>query len=231
MRAFDLRLNRPRLRKLTAGWHAALLQETSDLLDLFKGFKAAALMKASSQTLGQNTHPMNADTAARIFHDWAAGEGLLSGTPAADTTSTAAEFARIASITDAGKQLLRAKQIQAVAFNEPRREIIVFTRRAMPVSKKALKALPQTVDDVDVRYRQGAQEQIGETPPQPFGAPPYVVRQSGGSGRYTCGSSVSVGNARDAGTLGCLVRNADQPMARRFASRRSERLVGSGKGS
>jgi hypothetical protein len=153
---------------------------------------------------------MNTADAARIFHDWAAGEGLLSGTPASDPVSTSAEFAAIAPITDPGKQLLRSKQIQAVAFNEPRREIVVFTRRAMPISKKALKALPQSVEDVDVKYRQGAQEEIGETPPQPFGAPPYVVRQSGGSGRYTCGSSVSVGNSREAGTLGCLVKKGNE---------------------
>jgi hypothetical protein len=156
-----------------------------------------------------NTRRVNTPTAARIFHDWAAGEGLLAGSAAQEPTSVPAEMALVSPTTDKGKQLLRAKQIQAVAFNEPRREIIVFTRRALPASKKALKNLPEKVDDVAVVYRQGAQDTVGNEVPQPFGTPPYVVRQSGGTGRYTCGSSVSVGNYRDAGTLGCLVKNAD----------------------
>jgi hypothetical protein len=152
---------------------------------------------------------MNASTAARIFHDWAVVEGLLSGPPAQEPTSTPAEIALVTPITEKGKQVLRAKQVQAVAFNEARKEVVVFTKRALPTSKKALKQLPEKVDDVLTVYRQGAQDTVGDQVPQPFGTPPYVVRNSGGVDRYTCGSSVSVGNYRDAGTLGCLVRNAD----------------------
>ena len=149
---------------------------------------------------------MEASSAARIFHEWAAVEGLLE--TFSEVTSQPDELAAIAPVNEAGKQLLRAKQIQAVAFNEPQRQIVVFTRRAIPTSKKALNALPQAVDDVAIKYRQGAQEPVGDLPAQPFGAPPYVMRASGGSRRYTCGSSVSVGNFRDAGTLGCLLKNA-----------------------
>jgi hypothetical protein len=148
---------------------------------------------------------METTTAARIFYDWAGAEGLLE--PAQEPTSQAAEIASISPVTDAGKQLLRAKQIQAVGFNEPERHIVVFTRRAVPTTKKALNALPQAVDDVEVKYRQGAQETIGEPPSLPFGGPPYVIRQTTAGGKYACGSSVSVGNYRDAGTLGCLVRD------------------------
>jgi hypothetical protein len=152
---------------------------------------------------------MEASKAARIFHDWAVGEGLFAGDPAAEVTTQPAEIAAISPIGEEGKQLLRGKQIQAVGFNEPRREVIVFTRRAVPSSKKQLSKLPSAVDDVSVKYRHGAQETVGEPPSQPFGAPPYVVRQTGAVGRYTCGSSVSVGNFRDGGTLGALVRKAD----------------------
>lgn len=155
---------------------------------------------------------MNTDTAARIFHDWAATEGLLTVPSAEDPTSTDEELGFVTPVTEKGKQLLRAKQIQAVAFNEPRREIVVFTRRALPTSKKTLLLLPALLVDVAVVYRQGAQDTVGEEVPQPFGTPPYVVRQVGGGDRYTCGSSVSVGNYRDAGTLACLVRNTEGQM-------------------
>jgi hypothetical protein len=149
---------------------------------------------------------METATAARVFHDWAAGEGLME--PVMEPTSQAAEILTVTPVTDAGKQLLRVRQIQGIAFNEPERQIVVFTRRALPISKKVLNALPQAVDDVEVIYRQGAQETIGDPPSLPFGGPAYVIRASGGTNRYTCGSSVSVGNYRDAGTLGCLARNA-----------------------
>src|SRR5271156_3688862 len=74
-------------------------------------------------------------------------------------------------------------------------------------SKKLLASIPASVDDVAITYRQGVQTPIGGTPSVPFGAPPFVVRNSPAGDRYTCGSSISVGNFRDAGTLGCLVRD------------------------
>lgn len=149
---------------------------------------------------------METEVAARIFYDWAATEGLIKDP--IEPKSNVNEFAAIAPVQDSGKTLLRAKQVQAVGFNEPERQIVVFTRKAVPISKKAMSALPQTVDDVEITYRQGAQETIGEPPSLPYGGPPYSMRQSAGANRYTCGSSVSVGNYRDAGTMGCLVRNA-----------------------
>jgi hypothetical protein len=149
---------------------------------------------------------MQAEKAAQIFHDWAFGEGLLPEGPAAEVRATAAELQNIRPITDEGKQLLRAKQIQSIAFNGPRGEISVFTKLVAP-SKKQLEKLPQSVDDVEIKYRQGAPNPIGGEPAQPFGGPAYVVRVVGQRSYYTCGSSISVGNFRDAGTLGCLVRN------------------------
>jgi hypothetical protein len=151
---------------------------------------------------------MQADKAAQVFHDWAVGEGLMPEGPTAPLQATQGEIATIQPITDLGKQVLRSKQIQSVAFNEPRREIIVFTKRAAPTSKKQLAAIPQAVDDVIVTYNQGVQNPIGGPPSIAHAGPPYVIRIRGTTQHYTCGSSVSVGNARDAGTMGCLVKDA-----------------------
>jgi len=119
------------------------------------------------------------------------------------------EFALIEPKRDAGKQILRSKQVQAIAFNAAASEIIVFMKRAMPVSKRALARLPQAVDDVAIKFRQGVQHPIGGLPGVPFGGPAYTVRVGqGGAQLYTCGSSISVGNVRDAGTMGALVRDA-----------------------
>lgn len=151
---------------------------------------------------------MLANKAAQIFHDWAVGEGLMPDGPTAPLQATQSEITTIQPITDLGKQLLRSKQVQGVAFNEPRREIIVFTKRVAPTSKKQLAALPQTVDDVLVTFNQGVQNPIGGPPSLAHAGPPYVIRVRGTTQHYTCGSSISVGNARDAGTMGCLVRDA-----------------------
>ena len=151
---------------------------------------------------------MDADHAALIFKSWAASEGLIQDAQGALLAPGAPDFVQINPVTDVGKQILRSKHVSAVAFNASEKEILVFTRRTAPTTKRMLKALPASVDDVAIKYRQGHQEIIGGPPAVPFGSPPYVVRQSAAGRFYACGSSVSVGNCRDAGTFGCLVRNA-----------------------
>lgn len=149
---------------------------------------------------------MISSEAARIFKGWAACEGLM-----ADVAQTmlpdSPEFQEIEPVTEIGKQLLRSKQISGIAFNDAAQKIVVLTKRTAPASKRMLKALPNAVADVSILYRQGVQQPIGTAPASPFGSPPYVVRQLTKGGVYTCGSSISVGNFRDAGTLGCLVRD------------------------
>jgi hypothetical protein len=49
--------------------------------------------------------------------------------PTAPVEATPADMALIQPIKDKGKLILRAKQVQSVAFNEPQEEIIVFTKR------------------------------------------------------------------------------------------------------
>ena len=117
------------------------------------------------------------------------------------------QAALIEPITHAGKQILRSRQIQSVMFNDGSAQLIVLTKRAAPVTKKQLAVLPKSLDGVEIAYRQGVTSPIGGPPAAPFGGPAYVVRQVAGVATYTCGSSISVGNFRDAGTLGCLVRD------------------------
>jgi hypothetical protein len=151
---------------------------------------------------------MQSQQAAAILHDWAMAEGLLIDGPSRQITSTAAELALVQPVIEAGKATLRSKQLQSIGYNAASNEVIAFLRRAVPASKKVKAVLPSTVDDVPIKYRQGAQNVIAPGPTLPLAGPSYVVRVSAGLVRYTCGSSISVGNHRDAGTLGCLVRDA-----------------------
>ena len=150
---------------------------------------------------------MEARDAARVFHDWAYKEGLMPDGPFAPVASSAPELALVQPVTDLGKQLLRAKNVQSLAFSSARSEIVVFTKKVAPQSKRLLEAVPFQIDDIAVKYRQGVQHPIGPEVTQPFGGPAYVIRAVGQSSCYTCGSSISVGNNREAGTLGCLVKD------------------------
>ncbi|RZL04511.1 MAG: hypothetical protein EOP36_00420 [Rubrivivax sp.] len=152
---------------------------------------------------------MPAVEAAAIFHDWAFMEGLMPEGPLAPLTSTPAQFASIEPLTDMGRQWLRAKQVQSVGSNALDSKIIVFLKRAASVSKKQLNLLPKRIGQVEITYRQGLQVPITGVTSTPFGGPAYVVRMANGQDVYACGSSVSVGNARDAGTFGALVRDAN----------------------
>lgn len=152
---------------------------------------------------------MIASDAARIFHDWAEKEGLLAEGAAAPVVSRDEEFSAISPITDAGLQILRTKQVQSVCFSDLAQEILIFLKRTAPKSKLQLGRVPAKVDDVSIRYRQGQPLSVGTAPPQPYGSPPYVIRQTQGRKAYSCGGSISVGNWRDAGTLGSLVRDKD----------------------
>jgi hypothetical protein len=151
---------------------------------------------------------MSAEDAAKIFHDWAAANGLMPDGPVSPPMSTPQQLALVQPETDAGRQLLRAKQIGSIAFNEANAEILVFTKRVVPQSKKARAQLPQQVGSFKIVYHQGVPSHIGVLPSTSYAGPVYAVRNVGGSDFYTCGSSISVGNCRDAGTLGCLVRDA-----------------------
>lgn len=148
--------------------------------------------------------PVNA---ARIFHDWATKEGLMLEGPVKPVSSTPAELGLIDPASEVTKQILHRRGVLGIIFNEADSEIVVLLKRAKP-TKKELEALPNKIDDVSVNYRQGSPSPIGGEPPKAHGNPPFMVRHVGGSEYYACGSSISQGNGRDAGTLGCLVRDA-----------------------
>lgn len=101
---------------------------------------------------------------------------------------------------------IRQKGINFVGVNPARQEITVYLHRAVP-GPRLLKAWPTSCDGYRLRFRQGvpttvAAANVAES------ANPCATRVVGGMARYTCGSSISIGNNREAGTLGCLVRDA-----------------------
>ena len=150
---------------------------------------------------------MSTENDANVLHSWLVREGLFGSSVMAPTEISAEDLALLEPITDAGKDVLRSKGVQLLLINEVDSKITVFLKRARP-SKKQLALLPQTAGESSITYLQGVAKEIGATPPTAHGKPFYVVQRAG-SDHYACGSSISLGNCRDAGSLGTLVKDAD----------------------
>lgn len=147
---------------------------------------------------------MSPEEVARIVHDWAVTEGLLTESP----LEVKLHDFRALGASEEGTALLRKQRIMAVGFNEADCEVTVFTRFAPPRSKKVLSLVPTRMDDVKIIYRQGVASPLDASLPAPHSSPPFVMRATSRGSHYACGSSISAGNVRDAGTLGCLVRDS-----------------------
>lgn len=137
---------------------------------------------------------------------WAREHGLLASDAYYPTRDVGApNFGEVA-VDATALGILRSRQIRFVAIDEAARKIAVFLRKASPTTKE-LKALPNTCNGASLQYHQGNCETIS----------PVAVAEAtstcelhvvGTNAFYTCGSSISVGNNREAGTFGCLVRDA-----------------------
>lgn len=149
---------------------------------------------------------MTTKTDADVFHAWAVGEGLFAGNVTAPATVTAADVETISPVADPAREVLRKKGIQQIFFNEVTRVITVLTRKAKPTKREAT-VLPKTVGESSIEYRQGVVDEVGGELPKPHGKPFHVVLRPEGD-CYACGSSISLANCQDAGTLGALVRDA-----------------------
>jgi hypothetical protein len=142
--------------------------------------------------------------AATAFLRWAHEHSLL----APDAFFPGADIEAPAFDVDPGPvavSVLRQKQIRFVGVNPSADQINVYLVRAAP-SSRASKVLPKTCNGYQLRFHQGNPEPI--SPASVAEATnTCTVRMINGSAFYTCGSSISVGNARSAGTLGCLLQD------------------------
>ncbi|MFS2112705.1 trypsin-like serine protease [Herbaspirillum frisingense] len=109
------------------------------------------------------------------------------------------------SISQDGIILLRQKQIRFIGVNSQRGQISVYLNKVAP-GGRASKKLPLTCDGYQLIFRQGATDEVSPTNIAQ-GANPCAIHVGAQGSFYTCGSSISVGNFRGAGTLTCLLRD------------------------
>lgn len=148
--------------------------------------------------------PTAKEVSASIYL-WAQENQLLMGAVA--TTSIQALAGRSGFDTggyDDHIDLIRKRKITMVSYNETQKTVYIHTNSS--IGKKIKTALPSGNGNIKIEYIVSKPFSIGGSPTNSaFGAPPYYMHKD----KYTCGSSISVANIRDAGTLGCLVKKND----------------------
>jgi hypothetical protein len=104
--------------------------------------------------------------------------------------------------------IFERQAITAFGVNERRGRVYVYTNKR--VTKLQSNILPSSANaKVEIVYSQARSLTIGNEEEDPIlGALPYYIK----AGRYACGSSIGVGNSRSAGTLGVLVKDANDEM-------------------
>lgn len=148
----------------------------------------------------------NTQTSALQFLRWAYTRGLLTSDAyyPGETVGVPSFGAEEPSVTAVG--ILRNRQIRFVGIDRGHRRISVFLRKAAPTVAE-LKVLPKFCNGSSLQYHQGSSETVSPAAVAEVTAACSVYSVAGHD-FYTCGSSISVGNNREAGTLGCLVRDA-----------------------
>jgi hypothetical protein len=143
-------------------------------------------------------------TSSLRFLKWAHDNGLL--VPSAYYPGDGYEPPLFDTISPDAIILLRQKQIRFVGINESRAQITVFLNKVAPGARLS-KVLPLSCDGYQLMFRQGNTNEVSPINVAEA-ANPCAMHVLNGTSYYTCGSSISVGNDRAAGTLSCLLMDA-----------------------
>ncbi len=136
---------------------------------------------------------------------WAIVRGLLTQLPDDVDRIYMAETQPI-HLPNEAEVILRHRGIESISFNAPSRMIYVYTTKK--VTQKELKSLPVSLCRQGLSFPHGSIDDVGKGNLASQGAT-YSVHTNPTGSFYTCGSSISPGNDQSAGTLGALVRLAD----------------------
>lgn len=136
---------------------------------------------------------------------WAGENGLLASDAYYPRSTVGLPDFNGDSVNDMLLGILRRRQIRFVAIDSITNRISVFLRRATP-STKELEKLPAYCNGFSLSYHQGNPETVAASNVAEATST-CATHQVNNQQFYTCGSSISIGNSREAGTIGCLVRN------------------------
>jgi hypothetical protein len=140
--------------------------------------------------------------AARAFLAWAQEQRLLQRGSVPPPTVAERRLSEVSLAYGAAADTFRTKPITAVGVNRVRGRIVVYTARTLTRAERS--RLPEAlVEGQGVEFAVAPPPSV--TPAASLASEPRLLA----GGLYACGHSIGIGNKRDAGTLGCLVQDAD----------------------
>lgn len=98
--------------------------------------------------------------------------------------------------------ILQKRRISYIGVDDEKNKVIVFVEKRLTVRESSMLQYAGT-QTVHVEFQEGALAHNTPEPAFPAAVPTYVEH----NGLYTCGSSISMGSEKSAGTLGCLVKD------------------------
>lgn len=150
--------------------------------------------------------PLKARVVASALRRWATANNLSTVLPGGTEEQLLDAVAPL-TMSEVQTNFLRGRGISSIAFNDESAKVMVYTRKR--VTKEQLKHLPNSAGGCEIEYPSGYIDDLNIALAEAQGAKWTVVQTAAGANHYACGSSISPGNVADAGTLGCLVRDAD----------------------
>ncbi|MCQ1569156.1 hypothetical protein NFO65_00190 [Neorhizobium galegae] len=148
---------------------------------------------------------MTARSEALQLRQWAEASGVFSQGRSAGTQDLRDRLGAGEMFSASAELALTRKPITAIGFAAPEKEepkVFIYTRRKLTVAEmRSMKDSSPVKAKLEFRVAQP----FSVTLPTSAAALPLNLR----SNRITCGGSISVGNNREAGTLGALLRDKD----------------------
>lgn len=192
----DKGLRRPTSGKAWLQLRVSLLAHNFGLKDMTTGNLSVSAASAPS---------VDIRTTALQFLRWAHDHGLLASDAYYPGTTLDSPSFGDESVGSPSLGVLRARQIRFLTIDSVSNRISIFLRRASPTAKE-LKGLPTKCNGFSLNYHQGNPETVAAANVAEATST-CAIHQVAGQNFYTCGSSISIGNNREAGTIGCLVRD------------------------
>lgn len=104
--------------------------------------------------------------------------------------------------------VLRKKEITGIVYNDRSRDIHIYTKRKVSLKEQEVEVLVKFYSCAIV-YAFGKIEEVGKRIGTAQAACSKIITTQEDIKAYTCGSSISPGSDRSAGTLGALVKDSN----------------------
>lgn len=152
---------------------------------------------------------LSALDAVEALRRWATDRNLIrQGTALLDIRNIDSRLVQqtATAISSDATSILERQSITAFGVNRKKNTVFVYTSKK--ISKKDQQIVPSSLcDGVRLVYRQARPVSVINDVAIPLSSSISYYVTGGAGGYYACGSSISPGNNRMAGTLGCLVRD------------------------